>query len=403
MGTKYFVDLFNTNSGSYFPYFMPWSLNKNASNILKYSKGVSLISLKKNYSIYLNQYYSGSIDEDLPSLMLLGGYSSLLGLANFGINLTKFNIFLSTDYSMAEINFIAQSMGQIIMEGNNSLYDLVFPYFNITDISPLKYLGYGNGYGWENSEQYFGSVIFSGGYPNSYAFSSGAGKLVIPIYEQSSGKRDVWLRVVSNNFSGGLMNVTLNGNQQYQIDTKTISNTTFGNGYWVRFPFNLTKGANFLNITSFSGNNGIIDIRVSNAGIISQDLIKLKKVFKDLGVRIVKLNLSVLDNLKSISEFTVPNKTVNLNYTISGLSFNQLSSKYLLARIPYFQTFQVVNNAKLLPSFGSLSFVVYNISSKKLNVYVDSYAPYMELLSFVITYSILYPVAIEVLKRRHGN
>lgn len=266
-GIQYFVDIFNANSEGY-PYFVPWSYNVNASNILLHQLGWDRIVQTQNFSIFKDEYYNSNTYYTNNLSLILGNYNTLNDMAYLGINLQNVTpIFQSDIVDNNNMQQIFNHIGLVVMSGYNSIYNLILSTANSTLIYPVNYVDGEQSdvsRAWINSERlnnypFYGSLI-------PFAETSGNNTLNVPITVQESGPYYLFLKLALDNSSikGGLLNILVNGKSVKSLNTSTVYENETNSFIWVKINTTLPKGKNILSLHSEYGFNAVSEISVLN-------------------------------------------------------------------------------------------------------------------------------------------
>ena len=278
IGVQYFVDIYNANSEGY-PYFVPWSYNINASIILKEQPGWSLIDSTTNYAIFKNNLFNG-IDYYTHNVsVVLGGYDTLNYMAYLGINLSTLSPLFSSQISNGfNYSTLLNYSNLIVLNGNNSLYDLILGLSNSISLYPVNYINGVNGNyatNWINSERNNNYPDYSTNTP--FAETEGANNLTISVSMSHSGAYNIFLHTLfSNNSSlgteGGVFRLLLNNQVLGIINTSRSFDGETNAFLWINFTGNFNIGKNTITLQSASGFNAVGQVNIlDNQSLISAE------------------------------------------------------------------------------------------------------------------------------------
>ncbi len=265
VGVEYFVDIYNANSEGY-PYFVPWSYNINASNILLHQPGWDRIIQTHDYSIFKDEYYNHNAYYTNNLSLVLGNYNTLNDMAYLGINLQNTTPIFPPDLvGNKNLQRIFNHTGLVVISGYNSIYDLILSTANSPIIYPVNYVNGEQSDGsiaWINSENnypYYGSLI-------PFAETSGNNTLNIPITVHESGFYHLFLKIAFDNGSvkGGTLNILVNGKSVKSLNTSRVYENETNSFIWVKMNATLSKGKNALSLHSESGFNAVSEVSVLN-------------------------------------------------------------------------------------------------------------------------------------------
>ena len=133
-GIKYFVVLKGVEN-----YNGQYSL-QNASLLMKYQTGITIISNTKSYTIYKSNYNLSTAFATNSSEIVIGNYYSLVKLANEGVNLLGKSIFMSSDINSKDWKYSLNNSEQIILQNVTYLNDLSLFTTNFTKVNTYEYI-----------------------------------------------------------------------------------------------------------------------------------------------------------------------------------------------------------------------------------------------------------------------
>ena len=275
LGVQYFVDIYNANSEGY-PFFVPWSYNVNASDIMHNQNGWSLTESTAYYSIFKNNMYNGNDYYANNISLILGDYNTLNYLAYLGGNISNLTPIFPSDLSTFNFSFLLQHTNLVVLNGNNSLYDLYLGLFNGTHLYPTSYVNGALSDGttaWINSERSNNWPDYSSVTP--FAETSGANSMTIPITVKQSGDYNVFLKVLFTNESsqgvtGGKMRILLNNGALTTLDTNLPYNGQINGFMWVKATGQFYAGKNTISLQSESGMNAVSEVCILNNSALEE-------------------------------------------------------------------------------------------------------------------------------------
>lgn len=278
IGVQYFVDIYNANSEGY-PYFVPWSYNINASMILSEQPGWSLINSTTNYAIFRNNLFNG-IDYYTHNVsIVLGGYDTLNYMAYLGVNLSTLSPLFGSQISNGfNYSTLLNYSNLIVLNGNNSLYDLILGLSNSISLYPVDYINGVDGNdktNWINSERNNNYPYYSTNTP--FAETDGANNLTISVSMTHPGTYNIFLHTLfSNNSSlgiqGGVFRLLLNNQLLGIINTSRSYDGETNTFLWINFTGNFNFGKNTITLQSTSGFNAVSQINIlDNHSLISAE------------------------------------------------------------------------------------------------------------------------------------
>jgi hypothetical protein len=356
-GVEYFIVLFNTNSASDFPDYMPWSYDVNASNLMEFQKNVSLVYENSNYAIYKNDLINSSVYSFNNITLFAGDLNSLNYLASKGLNLSSLALIFPGDVNKINEKFIIKHATNLIIASNDGLINLALSMSNLTRTVSTSYLSnLKNGSGWVDS---WGAYPASSGIgivstsSVQFAFANGYAKMNIPLKVSDPGKYDLWTEVMYSGKNGGLLNISINGCNFTSVSTNKSTALAASGFTWVELPFETKNTSANIVYTSLYGDNGIRGIYLTTPNAFNSALTNLHRLLSESKVRVIDA-YNVSSNLGLPVQLHPKSYSVSLEQ--SGFTITGNLSSYILLRVPYFSTFSTTNNSNMiLPALSSLN------------------------------------------------
>jgi hypothetical protein len=268
LGVQYFVDIYNANSEGY-PYFVPWSYDVNTSSVLVHQSGWERIVRTQNYSIFKNQYFNGNDYYTSNLSLVLGDYNTLNDMAYLGMNLNNVTPVFPSDLTNPEkTSQILNKTNLVVLDGNNSIYDLILNIANSTNLYPVNLVNGELGdrsTAWINGQRngnypFYGSLL-------PYTETSGNNSLNVPVTVSKTGNYDIFVKAAFSNISsikGGIMNILSNGKIIRTFNTSKSYENETNSLLWIKLIANLSSGKNVITLQSQTGFNAVSEISVVN-------------------------------------------------------------------------------------------------------------------------------------------
>ena len=346
MAIQYFVVVYNSNPADFYPYYMPWSIGVNASHIMKYQVGVSLVISAKDYAIYKNDNNVSSAVSANNFTIVDGNYDSLNYMAYSGFNLTKLAILFGSDINYGNIDLLLNNTNQIITM-NSNLDNLIFDASNNTvEINPINYLSNTNSYynsGWINSYRILTSSnsIFSSQL-SQYAVTQGNHNLSFKMTLPYTTTYYVAFKSLYQFDQGGSMLIKI-GDYSIPVDDNFSQNFVTNSFAWNSFIVKLHAGVNQVVVQSITGLNSIGKIFLIPYSNYNTSLEKLNYLLNEKSIKIFEINGgSQLASIKGagisymdVNSGIIPNGIyIKINSLNSSNSFN-LKSNWLEGNIAF--------------------------------------------------------------------
>lgn len=266
VGVQYFVDIYNTNSEGY-PYFADFSYDKNASLILNHQIGWQRIDSTSNYSIFKNEYYNGNDYYSNNLSLVLGNYNTLNSLTYFGINPGNLTSVFPTDFQgVQQFKKMVNFTKLLILNGNNSIYDLVTLFSDAPKIYPTDFINgeiTNENSAWINSENSFNYPDY--GTLTPFAETYGRNEINIPFTLNQTGNYTLLFKLYfsnTNSLHGGNLAIKLNGKTVDLINTENSPFSENNRFLWVKIGQYLDTGRNVISFQSLSGFNAVKQIGI---------------------------------------------------------------------------------------------------------------------------------------------
>ena len=391
-GVKYFVVLYNTNSVSSFPNYMPWSYNVNASKLMTYQNNVKLIYRNNSYAIYSNELVKSVVYSARNLTLIAGDINSLNYLAKNGLNLTNQSLIFNTDLNPLSQAELLSHTSSVIFTSTDGLINLALKNSNLTQINPLNYLSSNiHGQGWSNSWRNSPTDTGIGIVDTSqiqFAVSNSNVSLNIPFHTNSTGDYNVWVETMYSSLKGGNLSIAINSESPHYVNTNISSNISTSGFNWVSTPVDITTTSNnHISITSNKGINGVRSIYVTKPGTFANIENNLFNLLRLNSIKPIFL-YNQTHELNSIKSQVTPILT-NVTLNQIGYSFRNLNHTLLLVRSPYFSTINSgYSNQTVLSGLSSMNTIII-LSGKNSNIVKVSMAnpTYFYITSLIATIS----------------
>lgn len=393
MAIQYFVVIYNSNPADFYPYYMPWSIGVNASLLMEYQIGISMVYRNSVYAIYKNDYNVDAAFLANNFTIVDGNYNLLNSMAYAGFNLSRLALVFASDINQTNVKFYLHNTNQIITSDNN-LTKLVLSYStDYTSVNPLNYIPNSNANpnsGWINSYRVLtnsNDAIFSSLKPHVITYGNNSFSMKVNLPETTT--YFVKFKTLYQYGQDGGIVIKINNESTFINTSSSLSHST--NMYsWSSYQLVLNKGINQIEINSLMGFNSIgkiyfipkNDYATSTLGMVHYLNIKKIKVFDFAsggntvpvnnknysfvhaqtsevpnGVYLNEFHSHYLGNIKLESQLPIKNLaillafTVEVNISISGDNFTNvrnfslfnanLSNTWLWVTIPLSNYFSV--------------------------------------------------------------
>ena len=358
VGVQYFVDIYNANSEGY-PSFVPWSHGINASSILKNQVGWSLIKSTSNYSIFKNDVFVSNSYYTNNLSILLGDYNTLNYLSYLGANLSTITPLFANDLHTMNYSLLFNHTNLIVLNGYNSLLDLVLGLSNSNAIYPAKFVNgqvSDPGKSWINSERLNNYPQDSSVIP--FAETSGFNKLTIPVKVTQAGYYNIYLKVLFSNeniqsTSPSKLKIIENNLSSVTLNTTHPYNGEINNFLWVKSQVRLNAGRNYLTLQSQSGMNAVSEAYIISNYSLEKALNKTDSLLQKNKGNIVEVFPSSHLSLENSSKYVLGNLGNSLfpdgNYIQSSL--NTVGNELIL-KSPILYTGKLIMELKTIGDFS---------------------------------------------------
>ena len=273
-GISIFVVLFNSESASYFPYYMPWSLNVNASTLMTYQVGVKSVYLSARYQIFEAINVSEAAAALQTQTIVLGDYNTLSELPYAGLSLYSRSFDFVPDLASGPVlPFNRTSM--VVVDSPTSLVNLAVSLTSSSIVNPMGSVesSAASTSTWTSSysQSYLGNPYTDAlPFPIAVAQSSGI-NLTLPVKSSAAGSVEVWVCLLFTP-DGGVVNVSIDGHQIGKVNTTEYSGLT-NQLDWIHLNATMpTRGPNTLTITSGGEVTGFRAALIAKPGQIESAL-----------------------------------------------------------------------------------------------------------------------------------
>jgi len=276
VGVEYYLVFYNTQSASFFPYFLPFSYGKNASLLLDNQVGANLIFESKDFAIYQNLFFDG-VSAAVKSLSVVaGGYDELAALSYAGTNLTNQALVFTTDLSPSVCRKDLAVTGHVYAENSNSLLSLGLQCNYVDSVDPLVAADTSlePSQGWTSSNRVLGSPVIESWPGTVVVTQGGPHTLTLGLTARGcSPSCSLWIPL---RFSGDGGLITFDWeSESFSINTSRGFGEVNNSMAWVELPFQVPNGAGDLLVESeaasspSSGWNAIGEVLVENSSFSS--------------------------------------------------------------------------------------------------------------------------------------
>lgn len=304
VGVEYLLVFYNTQSASFYPYFLQFTYGENASLLLRYQVGIVPVYHAKDFAIYRNLFFDG-VGAAVDSLSVVAGdYNELNAIAYAGVNLTNQALVFTTDMSPSTCGNELSRVARIYAASGNALLSLALECNYMATANPLSDTFAGTS-GWLSSYQdgdFEQPVVES--WPTQLTTSSGGPNTIsIPVSTGGcGGDCSLWLPV-SFSGEGGLLTFQW-GSEAYTVNTTKGFGDYNNSMIWIELPFLISSASSgVLKVTSHNGWNSVGTLLVMN------------DTFSSLGTIQAWLNETLAS--KSVV-YVTPGEALNLVGSTSG-------------------------------------------------------------------------------------
>ena len=269
VGVQYLLVFYNTQSASYYPYFLQFSYGKNASQLLAYQQGIEFVFGAKDFAIYRNMYYAGVASAASNLSLIAGDYSTLNSLSYAGINLTNQVFLFQNDLNPSTCGSVLGRTDRVYAASSNFALSLGLYCNYVSSAEPAAVASEGS-YGWLSSQVRVG-VSQADRWPSPVAIADAPGSVLsVPISVPGScgSACTLWVPVRFTG-DGGTLRISWQG-QSIELRTDRGYQGLNNSMLWVGLPFlvaSYTRGT--LSFDSESGTNAVGTILVTNQSFAS--------------------------------------------------------------------------------------------------------------------------------------
>lgn len=347
--------------------------SQNASLLMKYQTGISLILNTKSYAIYESNYNPPTSFANSKSEIIIGNYYTLLELANEGVNLFDISIFLSSDINANDWKIILDHSRDIILQNNSDLTWLYLLTTNLTTVNPYEYINYSETgssnpryplTNWAYGPNYYVPEISQiSTAPQNFIFTGSNSTVSLPIHGSKSDNT-VWVQLW---FSGDSRNVSFFADGKL---IQTVNTYSPGDDEFKLVKLNYSFNNNQVLQMNSSGLNdfwinAIGNIYLTNGTQLSDNEHFIHSLILNGSLRILTYsNLGTFDSPANISNAT-------FEPTVSGFKLVSSASGILNVNYPYYSTER--SNGIVLSSLGGVNQVVIPASGESTSIYFISY------------------------------
>lgn len=269
-GTSVFVNLYGTNPTPGQPP-MPWGVGINASSLLAYQQGVSLVAAGQNYGIFTSSYSVPAASPYASTTMVLGDYNSLNRMAYEGWNLTRQAVEFPTDVPTGSVASQMSNLTAIDLHLPTDLVAIALAASDATSVNPLQYAsGLGEpASGWSNSRRELDYPQINSA-PAPFAFTTTRSTLTIPATESSYGSNQIWADIYHGPEAKDLV-FSANG-QTVNVPAHSPFAGQYNTFVWTPVNLSVPPNGGALTIKSNGGWGAIEGLYFSNAAAVDQAL-----------------------------------------------------------------------------------------------------------------------------------
>ncbi len=395
-GMDYFVVLKGVSE-----YNGPYNASETMS-LMQRQIGVTMVSNTSTYSIYKSNYFPPVAKTLGMTGILLGNYYALNTLANKGIDLVNYSLFMPNDISQGNWKVILNSSRQIILQKPSDINQLYMLTTNSTKISSANYVSDSSinfsDSAWASSNSYnLPNISDNPTAPSSFAFTKGNSTLTIPLSIKDN-QNEIWIQIWEANDSGNLT-FFVNNNQIEAIHT--INNGCSGFRL-VNLNYSFTEN-NILRIISTVPNkhyiNAVGNIILVNGANFNHSKYLVQSLISKDNVHLVSFNnLTSNDNQWNGS-------TASFTAVLGGFEVGLPSASNIVSvNYPYYK--DILTNGKVLSLYGGVNQVlVSNVKSSSLTVKFASfeYWYYGTIIQIVVILAYLGSLEIKYLHKKKGG
>ncbi|MCW6169345.1 MAG: hypothetical protein LVQ94_06245 [Thermoplasmatales archaeon] len=366
-GIEYFVVLkgvkdYNDQYGS-----------QNASQLMNYQTGISMISNNKSYTIYKGDYSLPTAFTTNTSEIIIGNYYSLTKLANEGVNLLGKSIFMSSDINVRDWKIILNHSNYVVLPNLTDLNTLGLVTTNFTKVDTFDYINNSDS-GSSNPRYPLTNWAYGPNYyvpeisqiptaPQNFIFTSSNSTVSIPI-PGSKNHNEAWIQLW---FSGDSRNVSFftDGKLIQTVDTFLPGNSEFK---LVKINYSFNKNQMLrINSSGLEDNwiNAIGSIYLTNGTQLSDNRNYINNLISEGKLTIFNFSAFALSNV------AIQDSNATLEPTEWGYKLLGGANKIFNINYPYYSDER--SNGILLSSLGGVNQVIISVSAKTNFVYFTSY------------------------------
>lgn len=276
-GVQFFLVFYGTQSASFYPYFLQFSYQKNASLLMEYQIGVEEIVEEKDFAIYRNLNYSGVASPASSLTVVAGGYSELAAMASVGLNIAKLNIIFPEDFTPDTCKYYLGKASNWVASSANAIEGAVAECVATSAVDPVGSLNAMSetSESWLSSNQFLGGSIW-GAWPTPLAVASGGSRVMSLNLGTHAcmGGCEVWVPVRFSG-DGGLLNISWQGGS-WEANTAKGWGSLNNSMIWVKFHVASSLAPTALTVTSRSGWNAVGSFYVVNSSLFSSTLKRIQ-------------------------------------------------------------------------------------------------------------------------------
>lgn len=264
VGVEYLVVFYNTQAASFYPYFLPASIGQNASKLLVYQEGITLVSTSESFAVYRNDYYQGVAAVANGLSLVAGDYRTLNALAYAGVNLADQAFVYPNDLTPSTCPEVLQRLDRVYAASANLLLGLALSCHAVSTANPVEFIQGGTS-GWASDQQDIGISIADQWTGPMAVTSAGSASLSVGLSTAGCGQGcGIWVPVM---FSGAAGSMTFGWlGQSYTLATDRGYDGLNNSVLWVDLPFAAPAGSSgALTVTSSFGTNAVGTIVLTDA------------------------------------------------------------------------------------------------------------------------------------------
>lgn len=397
VGYKYVVTLYNTNAADFYPYFMPYTRNVNATELMSYQHGFNLIQKTNTYAVFENEEFNSIADMVYNNTLLMGNFPTLNRLSSIGVNLSNQAILFPADFAR-NLSYFENTTKTIVLSTNASVDGLNLLLNGKSDINSVDYLT-PNG-AWKNNIQYevSGNPLFIN-YPFPFSYVNGRGDFKIPI-SGVQHQSEIWIQVLSNQIyqgGGGDLQFLLNGKMISVINTHNQINGVSNGFSWIKINANLANKSDTLEINSLNGANAIGKVYIEKRGFMENASVLTEQLIQKNHIKVITLiggeNVAPSGNSSGYYFGTLENGESggsfvylqgNHSFSIPTFGPNGQGYVYLLVQNTSIMEFNASGTQKVIVNTGNYNSKLSNYFWIGIPVNVSNYVTYLKIKSCML-------------------